>query len=112
MLPTGIITLWFGSIGTIPAGWALCDGTSGTPDLRNRFVPGAGGLYSPGFSGGAFEHDHFFIGSGHNHDMQAGTGIASGANFSTATTVENASGVTDLGDSIPPFHALAFIMKL
>lgn len=53
VFPVGMITLWSGSIGSIPAGWALCDGTSGTPDLRDRFVVGAGNTYAVGASGGA-----------------------------------------------------------
>lgn len=40
-LPRGIITMWSGTIVTIPSGWALCDGTNGTPDLRDRFIVGA-----------------------------------------------------------------------
>lgn len=51
-LPVGIITMWSGSIGAIPAGWALCDGTSGRPDLRNRFIVGAGSDYAIGNTGG------------------------------------------------------------
>ncbi len=38
---TGMIMLWSGSIATIPVGWALCNGSNGTPDLRDRFVVGA-----------------------------------------------------------------------
>jgi microcystin-dependent protein len=52
-LPTGVILLWSGSIVSIPSGWALCDGTSGTPDLRDRFVVGAGTSYAVGNTGGA-----------------------------------------------------------
>ena len=37
----GMIMMWSGTIATIPSGWLLCDGTSGTPDLRNRFIIGA-----------------------------------------------------------------------
>ncbi|MGY3187278.1 hypothetical protein [Lysinibacillus sp. TE18511] len=40
-LPSGIIVMWSGSISDIPKGWVLCDGTNGTPDLRDRFVMGA-----------------------------------------------------------------------
>jgi len=40
-VPTGGIIMWSGSIATIPTGWLLCNGTSGTPDLRNRFIIGA-----------------------------------------------------------------------
>ena len=42
-VPSGTIAIWRGSVATIPAGWVLCDGTNGTPDLRSRFVYGAGG---------------------------------------------------------------------
>lgn len=40
-IPSGVILLWSGSIATIPAGWYLCNGSNGTPDLRNRFIVGA-----------------------------------------------------------------------
>jgi len=54
--PPGIIIMWSGAIGAIPTGWTLCDGTNGTPDLRDRFVVCAGGVYSVGDSGGANDH--------------------------------------------------------
>lgn len=50
---TGMIMLWSGSVGTIPSGWLLCDGSSSTPDLRNRFVVGAGSTYAVGATGGS-----------------------------------------------------------
>lgn len=40
LVPKGIIVMWSGEPSAIPAGWALCDGTNGTPDLRGRFVVG------------------------------------------------------------------------
>jgi microcystin-dependent protein len=40
-VPSGGIIMWSGSIATIPTGWLLCNGSSGTPDLRNRFIIGA-----------------------------------------------------------------------
>lgn len=40
-VPTGVIVMWSGSVATIPAGWALCNGANGTPDLRGRFIVGA-----------------------------------------------------------------------
>lgn len=52
-IPSGAIIMWSGSIATIPEGWLLCDGNSGTPDLRNRFVVGAGDSYSVGSVGGS-----------------------------------------------------------
>ena len=61
--PTGGIIMWSGSIATIPSGWALCDGQNSTPDLRDRFIVGAGNNYSVGSTGGAadavvVEHNH------------------------------------------------------
>ena len=52
-LPAGLIVMWSGSIASIPTGWALCDGTSGRPDLRDRFIVGAGNTYAVGATGGA-----------------------------------------------------------
>ncbi|MDR9392671.1 MAG: hypothetical protein RI554_11670, partial [Trueperaceae bacterium] len=46
-------TMWSGSVVSIPSGWLLCDGTNGTPDLRDRFIVGAGGAYTVNDTGGA-----------------------------------------------------------
>lgn len=51
LVPVGGIIMWSGS--TAPTGWALCDGQNGTPDLRDRFIVGAGSGYIPGDTGGA-----------------------------------------------------------
>ncbi len=40
LVPKGVINMWSGSLSDIPYGWALCDGTNGTPDLRGRFIVG------------------------------------------------------------------------
>ena len=52
---TGMIILWSGAQNAIPTGWVICDGNNSTPDLRNRFVIGAGsgGNYSPNDTGGS-----------------------------------------------------------
>jgi hypothetical protein len=57
-VPVGGIILWSGSTATIPAGWQLCDGTNSTPDLRDRFVIGAGNTYAVAATGGAATHTH------------------------------------------------------
>ena len=41
VIPRGGIIMWSGTATEIPAGWALCDGGNGTPDLRGRFIVGA-----------------------------------------------------------------------
>lgn len=53
LVPSGVILMWSGTADNIPKGWLLCDGTNGTPNLRDRFIIGAGGKYSPGATGGA-----------------------------------------------------------
>lgn len=55
-VPAGAILIWSGSASDIPDGFALCDGTNGTPDLRDRFVLGAGKSYSVNSTGGEEEH--------------------------------------------------------
>lgn len=47
------IIMWSGAVANVPSGWYICDGSNGTPDLRGRFVIGAGGAYSVGATGGA-----------------------------------------------------------
>ena len=50
---TGMIILWYGNTGNIPSGFVLCDGNNNTPDLRSKFVVGAGNPdYTPGSTGG------------------------------------------------------------
>jgi hypothetical protein len=61
--PIGGIILWSGSVASIPAGWRLCDGTNGTPDLRDRFAIGAGGAYNSGAAGGASTASFSFSGT-------------------------------------------------
>jgi len=52
-IPAGLISMWSGSIGSIPSGWYLCDGSNGTPNLTDRFVIGAGSTYAVNGTGGA-----------------------------------------------------------
>ena len=52
-IPSGIIAMWSGASNAIPSGWFLCDGNNNTPDLRNRFIVGAGSTYSVGNTGGS-----------------------------------------------------------
>lgn len=52
LMPTGGIIMWSGASSAIPSGWVLCDGNNSTPDLRGKFVIGAGGAYAVGATGG------------------------------------------------------------
>lgn len=67
----GSIIMWYGTVGTIPSGWALCDGTAGTPDLRDKFIIGAGGSYAKGATGGALSSSTSSNGA---HDHSGNTG--------------------------------------
>jgi microcystin-dependent protein len=82
-IPTGIIVMWSGV--TAPSGWALCDGTNGTPDLRNRFIVGAGTTYPLGTSGGSTTSS---AGGGHTHtESAAGGHNHTGLTGDTALTI-------------------------
>lgn len=52
-MPSGGIIIWSGSSATIPTGWYLCNGSNSTPDLRDRFVVGAGSTYAVNATGGS-----------------------------------------------------------
>lgn len=53
LVPSGLIAMWSGAANAVPSGWALCDGTNGTPDLRSKFIVGAGSTYAVGAQGGS-----------------------------------------------------------
>lgn len=65
-LPAGCILMWHGLLGDIPGGFVLCDGTNGTPDLRDKFVKGTAADTDPGTTGGNLTHAHANHAS-HNH---------------------------------------------
>jgi len=118
-LPQGTIVIWSGTVASIPSGWTLCDGTNGTPDLRDRFIVGAGKDYSVGVTGGEAMHilttaempshihnmEGFNIGSrwGAEHPtiMPGGTGIPTGS-----------AGGGQAHENRPPYYALCFIMRI
>lgn len=70
-IPVGGIIMWSGDVA--PAGWNLCDGTNGTPDLRDKFILGSGGSELVGGTGGSTakttssdnEHSHGGTTAGH-----------------------------------------------
>jgi len=107
----GIIVAWSGAIVDIPSGWALCDGTNGTPNLEDRFIIGAGDTFNPNDTGGAIDHDHSFTSNPHSHNHAAGTDFTGGVGFNQITDAEVVVGITDTETTGPPYYALAFIMK-
>lgn len=108
----GVIVVWSGALVDIPEGWHLCDGAEGTPDMRNRFIVGAGDEYNPGDVGGVNAHTHEFTSDGHQHALLPGAGIAAGTGFYPVTSINEDSGETEVSAPLPPYYALAYIMKL
>ena len=126
VVPTGVITLWYGSIGTIPSGWALCDGTSPTPDLRDRFIVGAGtgGSYAVDATGGSTTsgahtlltaempaHTHSVLIRGFSGAHSAGSGQYSDEGGSQNSGSTGGGGEHSHAATIPPYYALCYIMK-
>jgi len=158
LIPTGVIVMWSGSIATIPANWYLCNGANGTPDLRDRFIVGAGTTYAVAATGGAATvtltaaqipaHTHTFSGTtdtvgDHTHTINISyspdydyygnnvTGLNAGQNGANSVTGQSVnlttagagahnhtiSGTTSsVGsgtshENLPPYYALAYIMK-
>jgi hypothetical protein len=138
-VPSGCILLWSGSIASIPSGWLLCNGTSGTPDLRDRFVVGAGSTYAVAATGGSADavvvshnhtatsvvtdptHLHQSGGNGAPNGAGAGSALTNGGNTPnqtlaastgiTVATTNTAAGVSGTNANLPPYYALAYIMK-
>ena len=141
LVPAGVIVMWSGSIASIPSGWFLCDGANSTPDLRDRFIVGAGGAYAVAATGGAdsvtlttaqmpsHTHTATVTDPGHTHtydnafvlDVTRSTGGGqTSQNERTRTTNSAVTGISVSNSSTgggashenrPPYYALAYIMK-
>ena len=104
--PYGSIVLWHGSEKDIPTGWVACDGQHGTPNLRDRFVVGAGSRYPVG--------------------SDAARGVQNGASYNWKRANEykmnhydghgredyTSKLVINFGEAVPAHHALVYIMRL
>ena len=128
-LPAGIIALWHGSSASIPAGWTLCDGSASTPDLRDRFVVGAGtgGSYAVDATGGSTTSGAHTLTTAempsHNHSYKqrgfTGASTGSGSHDFSDDTVNYSGGSGSTGGggahshaaTLPPYYALCYIMK-
>jgi len=120
-VPGGTICMWSGGIETIPGGWHLCDGDAGTPDLRDRFVVGAGGSSSPGDVGGEASHTLTIAEMpAHTHDVTpivAGsqgqiTGLKSEYLLQQSDKKTSSTGGGGAHNNLPPYYAIAYIMRL
>lgn len=121
-IPSGVIVMWGGSVASIPAGWALCDGNNGTYDLRNLFIVGAGDTYDPGDTGGSNSvtlstqqipsHRHKLEESSATLNYQTGITAKSYLYASLPNRYTQNEGGSTSHENRPPFYALAFIQKL
>ena len=147
IMPTGMIVMWYGSIASIPTGWYLCNGQvangTQTPDLRDRFIVGAGSTYAVAATDGSADavvvsHTHTFTGSAlaaHTHQIGSRDSTANdgsnplqefvndyGTGNGPPATTSSVSGGTPSGTisttgssgtnaNLPPYYALAYIMK-
>ena len=118
---------------TAPSGWVLCDNSTeaqaaNAPDLRDRFIVGTGNSYNLNATGGSANavligHSHSY--SRPNTSTNSNAGAPAGdpgeigstfGSFSTSAVGQNAAGnsstnQTGTNANLPPYYALAFIMK-
>jgi hypothetical protein len=95
-IPIGGIIGWSGSVNDIPAHWHLCDGAAGTPDMRDKFIIGAGSTYAVGATGGAAtidtSHSHgdgtlaAAVGAHHHHQSTLATDSDTHSHSGTTNT--------------------------
>jgi len=149
-IPSGLISMWSGTIASIPSGWVLCNGSNSTPDLRNRFIIGAHSddvgvakttvTSSSTTTGGTKDaivvshthtatsvvtdpgHLHTFtnysisnggattpvIGSSNVTATVSTNSAVTGISVATTNSTEGSSGTNQ---NLPPYYALAYIMK-
>lgn len=111
-VPWGGIIIWPFALGAIPPGWTLCDGTLGTPDMRDFTIVGAGGAYAVGATGGALTHSHNVNQNAHDHNMLSGLDIAGGTDYADVTQTYDPPITCSAENHQSPYKAYAFIMKL
>ena len=121
VMPIGSVIMWYGDTVDIPDGWSICNGTNGTPDLRDRFIMGAGSSAMGGqtdtFANGVKNFasaetstigDHIHTGTNneggaHNHD-----GFVGGHVLTTSELPEHNHNFTDIyglrDDANPPVY--------
>lgn len=109
----GLIVMWWGTAEQVPFSWHICDGSAGTPDLRNRFLLGVGLTFFVGDTGGADSHIHTFTANTHAHvfpPAPALTGVSPAFNNDLSGAV--VTGTSNPADNRPSYYALYFIQKL
>lgn len=103
--------MWHGAVVDIPAGFHLCDGDTGTPDLRNTFIVGAGDTYAVDDTGGSEQHNHAASGVVDEPFLDSGEDINAGTDYSDTLANDTVSITVGNANHLPPYYALAYIMK-
>lgn len=133
VFPQGVILPWYTKSGSFPSGWAICDGSNGTPDLRGKFLIGVGNMSDVGQPRGQETHTHGVskVGvsvsggtaraqePGSNADAWKADGMArggapqvTGLDHSHAFSGNGgASGNTDAASNVPPAITVLYMMK-
>lgn len=156
LVPPGIISMWSGTLATIPSGWKLCNGVgtisngNPVPNIIDRFIiasqSDSGGTYNIGATGGSKDqtvtgttagtaltvaqlpnHSHGFGGgrfvelnnaSGPGNNGNGGysggqniIGISATDTAGSDQTHNHAISITTVDANLPPYYALAFIIK-
>lgn len=133
-VPRGTVVAWYPQDGiNVPDGWAICDGTDGTPDLRGRFILGNGiseefeTSYIAGETGGEEEvtltksqladHTHSVLisnvtGSSTKNIIKAEHGAGSTTSIVTSGVMNNTDEIGQPHNNMPPYYVLVYIMKL
>lgn len=107
----GVIGLWAGSIGSLPANWVLCDGTNGTPDLRDYFIE----IAAEGEEGTAAGDNTISMSGngssvGHEHRGSSDASTDPKDDFAHENTITHTHSVSDSDTWVPSYYALAAIM--
>lgn len=121
-LPAGAILPWYSREGTVPEGWAICDGSNGTPDLRKKFLRGVSSFSDVGSSGGQEEirlpeSDITVYASGWDNHLTESPNGGPQQNQSWGDRqwhrLKSKGKIPAIEfDTIPPYMSVLFIMKL
>lgn len=128
--PVGTIVIWSGTANNVPDNWAICDGQDGRPDLRDKFVLGAGEKHAVGDEGGsekvALTADELPLNMGSFTALRwaSNTGESGICSYVQRHVDREAPTGTKIGDALytlsgggqphpnmPPYYSLCYIIK-